>query len=87
MFKCLMFKCLSFSLSLGEPQTRGSLVRPWFGPGSAFLGPGLCMVKIFFTHLFRDVFLLRFFSRFGALLGAKMGPFGVCLGAEFRSPF
>ena len=75
-----MLKCLSFSLSLGEPQTRGSLVIAW-------LAPGLCGVKIFFTHLFRDVFLLRFFSRFGALLGAKMDPFGVCLGAEFRSPF
>ena len=75
-----MFKCLSFSLSLGEPQTRGSLVRSW-------LAPGHCGVKIFFTHLFRDVFLLRFLFRFGALLGAKMDPFGVFLGAEFRSPF
>ena len=75
-----MFKCLSFSLSLGEPQTRRSLVR-------RFLGAGLCGVNIFFTHFFRDVFLLRFFFRFGALLGAKMDPFGVFLGAEFRSPF
>ena len=83
MFNVLMFKCLSFSLSLGEPQTRGSLVSAWFAPSH----PALCGVHFFFTHLFRDVFFLRFFSRFGALLGAKMDPFGVFLGAEFRSPF
>ena len=64
MFNALMFKCLSFSLSLGEPQTRGSLVRRFPGPAlcpaAAWLG-GFLGRLFAGSNFFSRIFFVTFF--------------------------